>query len=153
MIGKSSIAILVALVFITGGVSGFFVGARILHEKHQRTAEERESVESKPETSKEDAIMSWMVEFLGLSESQEYEIRPLVRMALKEHDELELEQEARVDALIDRSDIRISKHLSAEQAESLLRHNRERREKRDKYRAYKKKSQVQEKSMASDETL
>ena len=138
MIGKSNIVILVALVFIAGGVSGFFLGARVQYEKHRKLAEKQLSVEQEVPVSSEDRIMSWLVGYLGLSDAQESEIRPLLRLALKEHKALELEQESRVDALIDRSDIRIAKHLSAEQAEKLFEHNRQRRQQRDEHRARKK---------------
>ncbi len=75
--------------------------------------------------------MDWMVGFLEINESQAHEIRPLVRLAIREHPQLEREQDDRIDALIYNSDLRIAKHLTEEQTQKLLAHNRQKRERRD----------------------
>jgi hypothetical protein len=133
LIGKKTIIGSVGVVFLMGGVSGFFLGARVQHEKVRQKGKthpvNEEVVQSSD--SHEEQIMDWLVEFLELDSAQKVEIRPLIALALGEFWQLELEHDSRIDAFIENSDLRISKFLTEGQAQKLLKHNRDRRERRD----------------------
>jgi hypothetical protein len=136
--GKKTIIGFVVAVFLTGGVSGFFLGARVQHEKVSKQKEEIHPADegmAKAPKSREEQIMDWMIGFLELDSAQQVEIRPLIDLALREFVQLEVEHDSRVDALIENSDLRISKFLTESQAQKLLKHNRDRRERRDARRA------------------
>jgi len=137
--GKKTIIGSVVAVFLMGGVSGFFLGARVQHEKVSKQKEEIHSAEEgvvKAPDSLEEQIMDWLIGFLELDSAQKVEIRPLIDLALKEFRQLELEHDSRIDAFIENSDLRISKFLSESQSQKLLKHNRDKRERRDARRAH-----------------
>ncbi len=104
-----------------------------------------------PAPSTEDRLMSWLVGFLELSDTQESEIRPLLRLAIREHHQLEMEQIARIDAFIYNSDLRIAKYLSESQAQKLFEHNRARRERRDAHLAEEEARRAAASNSASDD--
>lgn len=122
---------MVSLVFLAGAVSGYFFGAQLRPNSSPdpKTLGQEESEILEP--SHEDRIMSWLHGFLDLEASQVSEIRPLVRLALREYHQLEKEQDARIDALVLKSDLRIAEHLSESQAKKLLDYNQAKRERRD----------------------
>ena len=87
--------------------------------------------------------MDWMAGFLEINKAQDREIRPLLRLALKEHDELEQEHESRYWAFIENSDRRIAKHLTEAQAKKLFEFNRKRRERSEAEQALKEKARAE----------
>ena len=130
---KPSIFGLVLSVFLAGGVSGFFFGIRMQKEYDREQPPARaEELNSK---LLEDRIMDWLVGFLELSPQQREEIHPLLQLAVKEHGELEREQEERIHAFIENSDRRIAEFLSEGQAQKLVNHNRRQRERKEAARA------------------
>ena len=137
--GKKTILGFVVAVFLIGGVSGFFLGARVQHEKistQNETVHPADEGVVKAARSREDEIMDWIIWFLDLDATQKTEIRPLIDLALKEFEQLEVEHDSRIDALIENSDLRIAEFLTESQAQKLLKHNRDRRERRDARRAH-----------------
>ncbi len=131
--GKASF--LVLIVFLAGTVSGFFVGARVQKE-HLSNQHSEESREKTPEpvterVSQEDRIMAFLKSYLELEDSQVEDIRPLLRVAIREHRELVREFDSRVHTFIENSDRRIAAFLTEEQAAKLIEFNRKRRLKSD----------------------
>ncbi|MBT5706797.1 hypothetical protein N8766_01895 [bacterium] len=136
--GKKTIIGFVVAIFLMGGVSGFFLGVRVQHEKVSKQKKEIHPADEemvKPPNSREEQIMGWLVEFLDLDSVQKVEIRPLIDLALKEFRQLEQEHDSRIDGVIENSDLRISKFLTESQTQKLLKHNRDTRERRDARRA------------------
>lgn len=137
--GKKTIIGFVVAVFLAGGVSGFFLGVGVQKKKASSREAETLQIEdhesAKAPKSREEYILDWMTGFLEISPAQKNEIRPLLRLALREFDQLEVEHESRVDAFIENSDLRIAEFLTEAQAQKLFAHNRARRARHDERRA------------------
>ena len=127
LMGKKQLISSIVFVFVAGIVSGTFIGSRLVDHPADVKTQPAAPQEASSEPSLEDRIIAWMYGYLEIDSEQESKVRPLVREAIKEYDELKGQHEAAVNRLIDVSDQRIAEHLTSSQAEKLFAHSRSRR--------------------------
>ena len=117
----------IILIFAAGLVSGFFLGSQSSQQANVQGDETRNTAPPDEQASLEHRIIGWMYDYLEINASQETEIRPLVKRAIKEYRQLETQHREAIHALIDQSDQRIAEHLTDAQAEKLFAHSRSNR--------------------------